>query len=352
MAESRWQPEHVGLFYGVLGAMLFACKGILIKLAYRHGVDTETFLGLRMLWSAPFFAWVAWRADGAALCRRVRSIFSGEGSGSTVSASHSASEAGAQAAGVQHQAEDSNATSSPSVPSVWQQHDWLRVIGLGFSGYYLASYLDFLGLQYLSVGLERVLLYLGPTFVLLLSIFWLGKSVSARQWLALVVSYLGVVMVYLHDIDVGANEHIGLGSVLVLASCISYAFYLVNAGEMIKRLGSVRLTAWATLVACVLCVAQALLLRGSLLFRQPWEVQGIALATAIFCTVMPLFLINASVARLGAGKAAQVGMIGPVWTIFLGAMILGEPVGGLQILGTAVVILGVLLLSRVKPKPA
>ncbi|MDO4231236.1 MAG: DMT family transporter [Lautropia sp.] len=363
--------ERTGLLYGVLGAMLFAGKGILIKLAYGHGVDTETFLGLRMLWAAPFFAWVAWRADGAALCRWAAGTFS-RNRVAPVATSHPVPDVGAKpedrngglqsvrastpANGVSSSgAEDAvfeqrregmrSPTSFLSAPSVWQQHDWLRVIGLGFSGYYLASYLDFLGLQYLSVGLERVLLYLGPTFVLLLSIFWLGKSVSARQWLALAVSYLGVVMVYLHDIDVGANDNIGLGSVLVLASCLSYAFYLVNAGEMIKRLGSMRLTAWATLVACVFCVAQALLLRGSLLFRQPWEVQGIALATAIFCTVMPLFLINASVARLGAGRSAQVGMIGPVWTIFLGAMVLGEPVGWLQLVGTAVVIAGVMILA-------
>lgn len=309
--------ERTGLLYGVLGAMLFAGKGILIKLAYGHGVDTETFLGLRMLWAAPFFAWVAWRADGAALCAWFRRCLVPSATGNSASVQ----------------------------TSVWQPRDWLRVIGLGFSGYYLASYLDFLGLQYLSVGLERVLLYLGPTFVLLLSIFWLGKSVSARQWLALAVSYLGVVMVYLHDIEVGGNDRVALGSVLVIASCISYAIYLVSAGEMIKRLGSMRLTAWATLVACVLCVAQALVLRGHLLFQQPWEVQGIALATAIFCTVMPLFLINASVARLGAGRSAQVGMIGPVWTIFLGAVILGEPVGWLQLVGTAVVIAGVMILA-------
>lgn len=385
--------ERTGLLYGVLGAMLFACKGIFIKLAYARGVDTETFLGLRMLWAAPFFAWVAWRADGAALCARFRrclvpsasatgnsaSVQSAEGLGASAGggaqapsphasvsrqreqAAH-APDMGADDANTRlpglgrraasaHDQPSTNDRQQPSSPaSVWQPRDWLRVIGLGFSGYYLASYLDFLGLQYLSVGLERVLLYLGPTFVLLLSIFWLGKSVGPRQWLALAVSYLGVVMVYLHDIDVGANENVGLGSVLVIASCISYAFYLVNAGEMIKRLGSMRLTAWATLVACVLCVAQALVLRGHLLFRQPWEVQGIALATAIFCTVMPLFLINASVARLGAGRSAQVGMIGPVWTIFLGAMVLGEPVGWLQLVGTAVVIAGVMILAGVGRK--
>ena len=321
MPVSRWKPEHLGLFYGLLGSMLFACKGILIKLAYRHGVSTETFLGLRMMWAAPFFAWVAWRSDGAALRQRWRK----------------------QAlAGTTGHSDDA----MPRTDSVWRSGDVWRVAGLGFSGYYLASYLDFLGLQYVSAGLERVLLYLGPTFVLLLSVFWLKRPVSRTQWTALGVSYLGVILVYLHDLDGSRQVNVPLGSALVLGSCLSYSFYLVGAGEMVRRLGPMRLTAWASLVACVLCVTQALLVGGADLFRQPTEVQGIALMTAIFCTVFPLFLTTASVNHLGAGKAAQVGMIGPVWTIFLGAVVLGEPTGGLQIVGTAVVILGVLILSR------
>ena len=191
-----------------------------------------------------------------------------------------------------------------------------------------------------------MLLYLGPTFVLLLSVFWLKRPVSRTQWTALGVSYLGVILVYLHDLDGSLQVNVPLGSALVLGSCLSYSFYLVGAGEMVRRLGPMRLTAWASLVACALCVTQALLVGGSDMFRQPAEVQGIALMTAIFCTVFPLFLTTASVNHLGAGKAAQVGMIGPVWTIFLGAVVLGEPTGGLQIVGTAVVILGVLILIR------
>ncbi|MDO4905615.1 MAG: DMT family transporter [Lautropia sp.] len=365
MRESRWKPENLGLFYGVLGAMLFACKGIFIKLAYRHGVDTETFLGLRMLWAAPFFAWVAWRSDAQNLrrwWRRARGV-----KGAVPSAERGRWQGlDARRTGAPSQAPSSMAVpsesphaahaspssgSSPAADvqpaSVWRTGDVGRVIALGFSGYYLASYLDFLGLQYISVGLERVLLYLGPTFVLLLSVFWLKRAVGRRQWTALAVSYLGVILVYLHDLDVAGQSNIALGSLLVLGSCISYAFYLLGAGELVGRLGSMRLTAWATLVACVLCVAQAFVMGGFGLFRQPMAVQGIALMTAIFCTVFPLFLTTAAVARLGAGKAAQVGMIGPAWTIFLGAMILGEPAGGLQIAGTAIVILGVLMLNRV-----
>lgn len=241
---------------------------------------------------------------------------------------------------------------APLPASPWRAGDAWRILGLGFSGYYLASYLDFLGLQYVSVGLERVLLYLGPTFVLLLSVFWLKRPVSRLQWLALLVSYIGVVLVYVHDIHVGLQPDLLLGSLLVLGSCLSYAIYLLGSGELVGRLGPRRLTAWASLVASALCVLQALLVSGDGMFRQPGEVQGIAILTAIFCTVLPLFLTMAAVDRLGAGKAAQVGMIGPVWTIFLGAMILDEPVGSLQLVGTAVVIAGVLILGRAGRKAA
>ncbi|MDO5101947.1 MAG: DMT family transporter [Lautropia sp.] len=363
--EQARHDERLGLIYGVLGAMLFAGKGILIKLAYRHGVDTESFLGLRMLWSAPLFVAVIWWADG----ERMRAWWRQRGRASGLPAASEplvgqpmAVERGAVAgqmpgqsstpARVHHAGSGAGVASTGAgcsalqTASPWRAGDAWKVFGLGFSGYYLASYLDFLGLQYISVGLERVLLYLGPTFVLLISVFWLKRPVSRLQWLALAVSYLGVILVYLHDLDMAGQQNVPLGSLLVLGSCLSYAFYLLGSGELVGRLGPRRLTAWASLVASVLCVVQALVLGGLTMFQQSWAVQGIAILTAIFCTVMPLFLTMAAVDRLGAGKAAQVGMIGPVWTIFLGAMILGEPVGGLQLVGTAVVIAGVLILGK------
>lgn len=332
--------------------MLFAGKGILIKLAYRHGVDTETFLGLRMLWSAPLFVLVIAWADGARLRawwqrRLARQQVRGSAHEEPALSDRMTGDGQTgHAAGTHAQGIDAAASSEAMQPTPWRTGDAWKIFGLGFSGYYLASYLDFLGLQYVSVGLERVLLYLGPTFVLLLSVFWLKKAVSRLQWLALAVSYLGVILVYLHDLDIGDQRNVPLGSLLVLGSCLSYAFYLLGSGELVGRLGPRRLTAWASLVASGLCVLQALLMGGDAMFRQPWAVQAIAILTAIFCTVMPLFLTMAAVDRLGAGKAAQVGMIGPVWTIFLGAMILDEPVGSLQLVGTAVVIAGVLILGK------
>lgn len=301
--------DWIGLLYGVLGAMLFAGKAVVVKLGYRFPIDTETFLGLRMIWAGPLFALIAWYTDGPEARRR------------------------AAAAGL---------------PSPWQPGDVRRILFLGFSGYYLASYLDFWGLKYVSVGLERVILYLGPTFVLLISVFWLRRRVSAMQWAALIVSYVGVFLVFLHDIrvDSGARKDLALGSLLILGSGLSYSLYLITSGELVRRLGAIRLTAWASLVASVLCIGQALVSGGLTMFHQPWQVQALSAINAVFCTVMPITLTMAAVARLGAGKAAQIGMIGPVWTIALGAWFLSEPVSSIQLVGTAVVIVGVLMLSR------
>ncbi|MDO4636867.1 MAG: DMT family transporter [Lautropia sp.] len=306
-ADARF--DWMAMFYGVVGAMLFAGKAIFVKLAYRYQIDTESFLGLRMIWAGPMFAVIAWYTDGPGARRR----------------------AGAAGGG-----------------TPWKKGDGRQIIFLGVTGYYLASYLDFWGLKYVSVGLERVILYLGPTFVLLISVFWLGRRVPLLQWIALLVSYLGVVLVFLHDIRTGgvSRGDLSKGGLLVLGSGLSYALYLLGSGQLVRRLGAMRLTAWASMVASVLCIGQAWIVGGMRMFHQPWQIQAISAANAVFCTLMPISLTMIAVSRLGAGKAAQIGMIGPVWTIVLGAWFLNEPVSASQVLGTAVVVAGILMLGR------
>jgi len=202
--------------------VLFAGKAVIIKIAYRYGVDPATLIGLRMAYAAPLFALVAWWVDAPG--------------------------------GPGQRARALRARAPASAPeSVWRRGDGWRITGLGLAGYYLASYLDFLGLQYVSVGLERVILYLNPTFVLLISLFWFKRRISGRQWLALAVSYAGVVLVFVHDVRT-SGDGIVVGGLLVLASGLLYAVYLSAAGEMVSRLGSMRLTAWASLVSSAACV--------------------------------------------------------------------------------------------------
>jgi len=287
------------------GAVLFAGKGIVAKLIYRHGVDAQTLIALRMVFSLPFFviaaAWVAYRTPRTPA--------------------------------------DGTASNSP-----WQPNDAWRVIGLGLLGYYLASYLDFLGLQYVSVGLERVILYLNPTLVLLISAIALRRPISRRQWLAMSIAYCGVILVFWHDLSASGAD-VPLGSTLVFGSTVAYSIYLVSCGEIVRRLGAIRLMAWAMIVSCIACIAQALILSPAALFSQPAAVYQLSMMNAVLCTVMPVFLTMMGVERIGTPVASQLGMIGPAATIGMGAMFLGEAVDPVQLIGTAIVIAGIFVLT-------
>lgn len=285
-----------GLAFALIGSIAFSGKAIIVKLAYRHGTDAVTLLMLRMLFALPLFLALAW--------------WSGRG--------------------------------RPAL----SRRDWGAVFGLGFSGYYLASFLDFLGLAYISASLERLILYLNPTLVLLLGVLLHGRKVSARQLLALAVSYGGVLLVFGHELnDLGPN--VGLGTLLVFGSALSYAVYLVQSGQEVQRLGALRLTGLATTVACLLCIGQFLLLRpleSVLAVLAP--VLWLSLLNATACTFAPVILVMMGIERLGATLAAQTGLVGPMSTILMGIFILGEPMTPWILGGTALVLAGVALLAR------
>lgn len=285
-----------GVLLAALGAIAFSGKAIIVKLAYRHDVDAVTLLALRMIVALPLFllmaAW-AWR--------RSSSLSGG---------------------------------------------DRVRIVVLGGLGYYLASYLDFAGLAHITATLERLILYLNPTLVLLIGVLFLGRRASRAQVLALLVSYAGVVLAIGHDLEVGGSN-IVLGSALVFGSALSYALYLIGSGEIVERVGAVRLTAYASTVACVFCIVQYLLLRplDGLLTLAP-EVYGLSLLNGTVCTVLPVLAVMMAVARIGSARAAQIGMIGPVSTIVLSVLLLGESMGPWQIAGTVLVLAGVFLVGR------
>ncbi|WP_342116710.1 DMT family transporter [Pseudoduganella sp. OTU4001] len=288
-----------GLAIAIGGAVLFSTKAIVVKLLYRFQLDAITVIAFRMLFSLPVFAAIAlWQMRTA--------------------------------------------------PPLSRADAW-RLIGLGLVGYYLSSFLDFLGLQYITVGLERLILFLTPTFVLLASSLWLKQHIGRRQWLSLLIAYGGIVLVFWHDVR-GGGSNVALGSLLVLGSALAYALYLLASGEMVKRLGSLRLVSYAMCVSSAACIGQFFLLRPASLLMQPLEVYGLSLVNGILCTVMPVFMTMVAVQRIGAGAASQAGMVGPVSTLFLGALILAEPVTGWQLAGTALVLAGIYLLSNVKGK--
>jgi drug/metabolite transporter (DMT)-like permease len=223
--------------------------------------------------------------------------------------------------------------------------DRWRVGALGFFGYYLASFLDFAGLAYITATLERLILYLTPTLVLLLGVVLARRRPGRVQLLALAVSYLGVGLAFGHDLQVGGDD-ILLGGALVFASALSYAIYLYGSGEVVARIGAVRLTAYASTVACALCIGQFLLMRPLALPALAPEVYALSLLNGTLCTVFPVLAVMMAVARIGSSMAAQIGMIGPVSTILLSLLLLGEAMGPWQLAGTVLVLVGVLLSTR------
>lgn len=285
----------VGLALATFGAIAFSGKAIIVKLAYRYGVDAVTLIMYRMLFALPIFAAMAWWASRgkAALTRR----------------------------------------------------DWLGVLWLGFTGYYLASFLDFAGLAYISASLERLILYLNPTLVLLLGLVFYRRRVTAAQLTGMAISYAGVVLVFGHEISLQGPEA-AWGALLVFLSAVSYALYLVYSGEMVRRLGALRLVGLATTVACLLCLLQFVLLRPLSAAAVAPEVIWLSLLNAVLCTAVPVLMVMMAIERIGATLTAQTGMVGPMSTILMGVLILGEPFTAWVAAGTLLVIAGIFVFSR------
>ena len=283
-----------GLAMAVVGTLAFSGKAIIVKLAYRHGVDAVTLIMLRMLLALPVFVAMAWWASRgqAPLARK----------------------------------------------------DWVGVFLLGFSGYYLASFLDFAGLAYISASLERLILYLNPTIVMLLGLVLFKRRTTRRQMMAMAISYSGVVLVFGHEITIQGKEAVW-GALLVFLSAVSYALYLVYSGEMVKRVGSLRLVGLASTVACLCCLLQFVLLRPLAAALVPPEVLWLSLLNASVCTVLPVLLVMMAIERIGASMTAQTGMLGAISTILMGVVILGEPFTMWVAAGTVLVIAGIFVFT-------
>ena len=284
-----------GLLLAAAGSIAFSGKAIIVKLAYIHGVDAITLVMLRMLVALPFFIAMAWWAG-------------------------------------RHQAP-------------LTRTDWLGVLGLGFLGYYLSSFLDFLGLQYISASFERLILYLNPTLVLVLGWVLYKRKITYRQGMAMAVSYSGVLLVFGHEVSL-VGDNIGLGAILVFGSAITYAIYLTYSGELVQRLGSLRLAGLATTVACFFCILQFALLKPVAALNVVPEVIWLSMLNATVCTVLPVLLIMMAIERIGPGLTSQIGMIGPLSTLTMGAFFLNETFNLWILMGTVLVLGGVFWVTK------
>ena len=295
----------IGPLCAVLGVLGFSGKAVLVKLAYLAApVDPATLLALRMLYSAPFFAAMAWWAGRQSGARTL------------------------------------------------VRRDWIAFALLGFVGYYLASLLDFVGLLYITVSLERLILFIYPTMVVVLSAIFLRRRITRTALAALALCYAGIAFAFVGDLTVAADKRATvIGSALVFASAFSYAVYLVAAGRVIGRIGSLRFVAWAMLASTVYVLVQFALTRSPAALAVPPRVHALSFAMAVLSTVLPTWLMAEAIRRLGANTASLIGSLGPIFTIALGVWLLDEPLHAAQMVGAALVLAGVALVT-LKPRAA
>ena len=296
-----------GLVFALGGVIGFGFRPVFVKLCYAvQPITPVTLLFLRMVLSLPFFIAVAWWL------------------------AHKSSQG-------RHRGEQRTALTS---------REWAAVAALAFMGYYLASFLDFIGLQYVGAGVGRLILFMYPTMVVVLSFFFLDKRPAGRELAALAISYAGIALVVSGQVGAAGQDRLFLFGVLMcLASALCYAVYLVAGSELTRRIGSMRFTAYTMILATVPAVLQFLAIEPlESLDLQPrlWWYLAIMV---VFATVVPAFLVAEALRRIGANQFALIGAVGPIVTVYAGAVGLEEPVTLLQVGGSILVISGVLLVS-------
>jgi drug/metabolite transporter (DMT)-like permease len=285
-----------GIAFALAGTVSFAFRPILIKLGYSmHPVSATTLLFLRMTLSLPFFLAMAWWMRGGASIER---------------------------------------------------RDWWGIVGLGFLGYYLASLLDFIGLQYVSAGVGRLIMFLYPTLVIILSAVFLKKNPTARELAALAITYTGIALVLSSQIAAAPESRLFVfGALLIFSSAMCYAVYLVTGSQLVKRVGSMRFTAYTMIVSTLPAVVQFLALEDAAALVLPAALWWVAAVLAVACTALPVLLVAESLRRIGANHFALIGALGPVTTVLADFALLDGALSAVQIVGAALVISGVLLVT-------
>ncbi|MBR0824372.1 EamA family transporter [Bradyrhizobium manausense] len=305
-AETATRPTSasyslVGVALAAIAAVAFSLRAIFVKLAYEDMSDPVTLLALRMIFSLPFLA------VAAVIHRR-------------------------------------SAPARTSLTAPLTRRDALALTALGFVGYYLSSFLDMAGLQFVGAGIGRLLIFLYPTIVVIISALVLDKRISQREVVALLITYAGVALVLSAQFN-RPSENFWLGAGLVMSSAITFSIYLVGSGEVVTRLGPIRFTAYATAAASVFCIMQFLLLRPLSALALPLRVYELALAMALFSTVMPLFMMAEALRRIGASRVAMVSALGPAATVVSGYLGLDERMTWLQTIGGVLIVSGVLIVA-------
>jgi drug/metabolite transporter (DMT)-like permease len=292
-----------GILFALLGAVCFSTKAIFVKLAYRDtNIDALTLLAWRMIFSVPFFV-------GAA-------VFS----------------------------------SSKTDNVKFTTNQWLYIALIGCLGYYISSLLDFLGLQYISAGMERLILFIYPTLVLLMSAFIFKVKIKPMQWLALLITYFGLAIAFFGEVDFGSSQKKDflLGSMLIFICAFTYAAYIVGSGRLIPKVGATKFNSYAMSFASIGVLLHFAFFSEVSLLHLPKLVYVYSFLMAVFSTVIPSYLVTAAINRIGSDNAAIVGSVGPVSTIALAFFFLSEPINFWQSIGTVLILVGVLVIGKQK----
>ena len=288
----------IGAILVFVGAVCFSAKAVMVKLSYQYEIDAITILTLRMLFSLPFYMVILFF----------------------------------------------NRKKLEETKSSLTRKDWVNVVIMGIVGYYLASIFDFIGLSYVTAGLERLILFIYPTLVVILSAVFLKKKIGKTEYIALGLTYLGVLVVFFDDAVVSQNN-VWLGAACIFASALTYAFYLIGTGQLTPKLGSVNYTALSMIVSTIVVFIHYLIVgKIDALFANT-DVLWLALNMAVFSTVIPSFLIAEGIRLMGSARASIVASIGPVSTIVLAYYFLNEAFGLIQFAGTILVLIGVITVS-------
>lgn len=303
MLKPNTSPFVWGVIICLLGAVCFSTKAIFVKLAYRDTqIDAVSLLALRMIFSLPFFL---------------------------------------ISAGVYSSKENNVKFTS---------RQWLYIAVIGCLGYYISSLLDFLGLQFVTAGIERLILFIYPTLVLLMNAVIFKQKIKTIQWIAVGITYAGLLFAFFGEVDIASaqSESFLWGSLLIFVCAFTYAAYIVGSGKLIPMVGAIKFNSYAMSFACVGVFLHFLVTREQSLLALPKQVYTYSFLMAILSTVIPSYLVTMGIRRIGSDNAAIVGSVGPVSTILLAYYFLNESIYALQIVGTAMILVGILLISKGK----
>lgn len=298
-ARSKNTSSFFGFLIAIVGALLFSTKAIIVKKAFVDvKADALTLLTLRMIFSLPFYLVAAF-------------VISSSKSNQKMTA-----------------------------------REWFVVIILGMAGYYLSSLLDFLGLQYISAGLERLILFLYPSFVVLINAFLFKEKIKGKVVWALVLSYLGIAVAYIGELQIDTgNPDFYWGSFLILLCSVTFAIYIAGSGYIIPKIGASKFTSYALLCSTAGVFIHYILRGNYEPLQKSVDLWWYGILLALVATVIPTFLLSSATKKIGASNVAIISSIGPVSTILQAHFVLGESIFFEQIIGTAMILAGILLLS-------